>query len=205
VARIEREVGADGEEDDPARFAQHAAQPGLARALGGYSDGGSSRLMMVIAFDSIEMKPRSVRSLRMRFTISREAPTMLARSCCESFSPTTACRCVHRELEQRARHAPVDVHEGERADLAVGLAHALREDLHHHVGDARRLLDAALERGMREHQERRRLDGGDRGRARLLVDHRHLAEEVAGPRIFRMISRPSSSPMNTFTLPDWIM
>ena len=26
-----------------------------------------------------------------------------------------------------------------------------------------------------------------------------------GPRIFRMISRPSSSPMKTFTLPDWIM
>jgi len=30
----------------------------------------------------------------MRFTISREAPTMLARSCCESFSLTTSLPLV---------------------------------------------------------------------------------------------------------------
>ena len=55
-----------------------------------YREGGNSRLMMVMDFDSTAMKPRSERSFRMRFTISREAPTMLARSCCESLSLTTS-------------------------------------------------------------------------------------------------------------------
>ena len=47
--------------------------------------------MIVMDFDSTEMNPRSERSFRMRFTISREAPTMLAMSCYESFSLTTSC------------------------------------------------------------------------------------------------------------------
>ena len=69
------------------RLAQHPRECGRWRRRR-YSDGGSSRFTIVISFDSIEMKPRSERSFRIRFTISREAPTMLARSCCESFSPT---------------------------------------------------------------------------------------------------------------------
>ena len=85
----ERQPRADAEEEDPSGLAQGAADSRVGGVRGGsYSDGGNSLLMIVIDFDSIEMKPRSERSLRIRFTISRDAPTMLARSCCESFSPT---------------------------------------------------------------------------------------------------------------------
>ena len=84
----EGEIDAEPEEKDPARFAHHAPQARMGVRHRTYSDGGNSRLMMVIDLDSIEMKPRSERSLRIRFTISRDAPTMFARSCCESFSPT---------------------------------------------------------------------------------------------------------------------
>ena len=52
----EGEVEGDGEEEEPARLAQQAPEAGIeGRLVRAYSDGGNSRLMMVIAFDSIEM------------------------------------------------------------------------------------------------------------------------------------------------------
>src|SRR4051794_30912437 len=84
----EREVRADSEEDDPAGLAQDAGKAWV-RGFAWDSDsaGGSSRLMIVIDFDSMEMKPRSERSFRMRFPISPEAPPMLARSAARAFRP----------------------------------------------------------------------------------------------------------------------
>ena len=55
------------------------------------------------------------------------------------------------------------------------------------------------------------LKHAERFETEILFDQIHTAhlgekpKKAPGPRIFRMISRPSSSPMNTFTLPDWIM
>ena len=71
------------------------------------------------------MMPRSSRSFMTRLTISREAPTTLARSCRE-----TLLRMILRSpvvlghLEQRAGDPAVDVEQGERLDLPVGRAQA---------------------------------------------------------------------------------
>src|SRR5262249_22277603 len=83
------------------------------------------------------------------------------------------------EVEQELRYAAVDVEQHQAANLLVGAAQPLDQDLQELERDLRRFLQARLEIVAPQHEELRVLHGDDVGAARLVVDQRHLAEKVA--------------------------
>ena len=69
----------------------------------------------------------------MRLTMSREAPTRSAISCCVSFSGISSLPSLfHRHVEQQARDAPVDVEQRQVLHAVGGEARAV-DDLRDHV------------------------------------------------------------------------
>ena len=140
----------------------------------------SRSLMITEPFSCVSTMPRSSRSFITRLTISREAPTILARSWRETLLRMILMLAVRLgHVEQRAGDAAVDVEQRQRLDLAVGAAQPLHQAAHDRVRQARVLGQAARELGAAEDQHVGLHLGAHRGRMRLVVDQAHLADVVA--------------------------
>ena len=115
----------------------------------------------------------------MRLIISREAPTRAAMSfCVRLLGDHQLAVLLDRELEQDARHAPVDVEHREAAHVLVQAARDVDQVLDELQRDLGVAQQEGPEVGARQDRELRRLERHHRGRARLLVEH-HLAEVLA--------------------------
>src|SRR5262245_2352974 len=81
-------------------------------------------------------------------------------------------------LQQQVRHPAVHIHEGEAADLLVGLAQALDQPAHDGHGHLEVLGQTALEVALGELEQLAGLERGYARRAGMVVDQAHLAEEL---------------------------
>ena len=84
------------------------------------------------------------------------------------------------ELEQQLGHPSVHVEQHQAADLLVHAAQSPGQLSEQREGDHRRLRENRLEVLPTQDHQGRVLHGDDVGRARLVVDQRHFAEELAG-------------------------
>ena len=83
------------------------------------------------------------------------------------------------EIEQQLGHASVHIEEHQAADLLVDAAQAPGQLAQQRERDAGRVLEDALEIFAAQHEQRRVFHRDDVRGARLVVDQRHLAEELA--------------------------
>ena len=125
-------------------------------------------------------------SCRALLTASRDAPVHAASSSWESGSSISIRPSARRpealgQLDEAVRDAPDDVVGREVGLLRVGVAQAPRDHPQDHERHARTALEERREGRARDQQGLDRLERGHRGRARLAVDRRQLAEQVAGP------------------------
>ena len=134
---------------------------------------------------STQRRPRSVCSALL--TPSREEPTQLASSSWvigrSMRTPPPGCSLpvVGRELDEPGGDAADRVRCAELRALAVGLAQAGDEPREDPERRARRALEERAEVGGRDHERLDRVDRGHARGARLAVDRRQLAEQVARP------------------------
>ncbi len=85
------------------------------------------------------------------------------------------------ELAEHHRDAALHGLEGLAREALVGLAQAPTEGDHQARGDFGVLAHQPAHVGPEHAHDARRLDRFDRGRAELVLEHRELAEDVAGP------------------------
>ena len=97
-----------------------------------------------------------------------------------SVGPAPAAVSCSDELAQDDRDAALDGLEGLAREPLVGLAQAPPEGDHQARGDAGVLVHQPAHVGTEHGDDARRLDRLDGGGAKLVLEHRELAEDVAG-------------------------
>ena len=129
-----------------------------------------------------EITPARSSTARNRDADSREEPASCATSAWVTVSGTSLRPRpgLLDELAEHGRHAALDGLEGLAGEPLVGRPQAPRERDRERDRQLRALRHQTAHVGAEDRQHLERLDRLDRGRAALVVEHRQLAEDVAG-------------------------
>ena len=142
-----------------------------------------------------------------RLADSRDEPASWAMSACVMVTSTSlaagalALRLAHEPVEHH-RDAALDRLEGLAGEALVGLAQAPAQRDDELDRDVGVLAQQAAHVGAQDGDGLHLVERLDRGRAQLVVEHRELAEDVAGAEVRERDMRPSGCSRTARAWPE---